>query len=144
VTHGRSFSAHEKFLDYQSASLVPPILALGLAFAECKCRRRFTMQDPKKQKEPVEVADTNLEPRDIPLNSPLPTTNDPGGASAKGYSADPKAETPVKAEGAIPLTAVADDASHVRQPERDGKVRPTGRSEPHDYTPNDRLMGSDR
>lgn len=102
------------------------------------------MQDPKKQKEPVEVADTNLEARDIPLDNPLPTTNDPGGAAAKGYSADPKPETAVKAEGAIPLSAVAGDESHVRQPERDGNVRPTGRSEPHDYTPNDRLMGADR
>jgi hypothetical protein len=107
-------------------------------------QRRITMQDPKKQSETVEVADTNLEPRDIPLNNPLPTTNDPGGASAKGYSADPMPESAPNAEGAIPLTGVVGDESHIRQPEREGKVTPTGRSEPHDYTPNDRLMGSDR
>jgi hypothetical protein len=102
----------------------------------------MTEQQPTQQT--VEVADTNLEPRDIPLNEPLPTTNDPGGAHAKGYSADPKPETKVKTEGPVPLAAVAEDELHVRQPEREGKVHPTGRSEPRDYTPNDRLMGSDR
>lgn len=96
------------------------------------------------RKKKVEVADTNLEPRDIPLEEPLPAANDPGGAHAKGYSADPKPDANVKAKGPIPLADVSDEESHVRQPEREGKVRPTGRSEPHDYTPNDRLMGSDR
>lgn len=98
-----------------------------------------------KTHEPIaEVADTNLEPRSIPLNEPLPTNNDPGGAQAKGYSADPRAEKHVQAAGPVPLAAVPDSESHVRQPEREGKVHPTGRSEPGDYTPNDRLMGSDR
>ena len=38
--------------------------------------------------------------------------------------------------------AGAPGAIHV--PERDDHVQPTGRDEPGDYTPNDRLMGSDR
>ena len=35
-----------------------------------------------------EVADTNLEPRAIPLQEPVPAPDDPGGARAKGYTAD--------------------------------------------------------
>ena len=81
---------------------------------------------------------------DAPTNEPLPGTNDPGGAHTKGYSADPRPDTKVKEEGAIPLAPVSDSETHVRQPERDGKIRPTGRSEQGEYTPNDRLMGSDR
>jgi hypothetical protein len=102
------------------------------------------MADPKTPKPTVEVADTNLEPRDIPLDEPLPTADDPGGARAKGYSAEPRPEKDVPATGPPPLAAVPEGQSHVRQPEREGKVCPTGRSEPRDYTPNDRLMGSDR
>ncbi len=92
-----------------------------------------------------DVADTNLEPRDIPLDQPVPTPNDPGGAHAKGYSPDSKPDlgATADADGPVPL-APAPKGGHVRQPERDGNVRPTGRSEPRDYTPNDRLMGSDR
>jgi hypothetical protein len=102
------------------------------------------MTDPKSAQPTVEVADTNLEPRDIPLNEPIPTANDPGGAHAKGYSADQGPEADVNPEGPIPLAAVPDEGMAIRQPEREGKVHPTGRSEPEDYTPNDRLMGSDR
>lgn len=102
------------------------------------------MAEHEKHESIVEVADTNLEPRDIPLDEPVPATNDPGGAHAKGYSADPRPQKDVKAAGAIPLATVPDKKSHVEQPEREGKVRPTGRSEPRDYNPNDRLMGTDR
>jgi hypothetical protein len=63
--------------------------------------------------------------------------------STKGYSADPG--PPVRApEGAIPLAEVPDPAAPIRVPERDDHVQPTGRAEPGDYTPNDRLMGADR
>ena len=99
------------------------------------------MANLKKPEAIVEVADTNLEPRDIPLDEPLPTTNDPGGAHAKGYSADPRPEKDIKTAGPVPLAAAPDDTSHVRQPEREGKAHPTGRSEPGDYTPNDRADG---
>lgn len=103
------------------------------------------MKHKRTQQETAEVADTNLEPRDIPLQEPVPTPNDPGGAHSKGYSADaePEADTDAKSDEPIPLAA-APGEHQVRQPEREGKVRPTGRSEPRDYSPNDRLMGSDR
>ncbi|SRR5579875_2498966 len=92
-----------------------------------------------------EVADTNLEPRNIPLQDPVPSPKDPGGAHSKGYSADtgPDMDADTDTEGPIPLTD-APEGAHVQQPEWEGKVQPTGRSEPCDYTPNDRLMGSDR
>ena len=80
----------------------------------------------------------------VPTEEPLPTANDPGGAHAKGYSADPRPDTKVKDQGPIPLASGHDGESAVRQPERDGKVRPTGRSDRGGYSPNDRLMGSDR
>ena len=100
------------------------------------------MADPKTDEQTVEVADTNLEPRAFARDDPVPAPNDPGGAHAKGYSADPRPETDVKAEGAVPLAAVAEGETHVRQPERAGKVRPTGRSEPQASDPNERILGS--
>ena len=84
--------------------------------------------------------ENNVSPED-----PVPATDDPGGAHAKGYSADPRPEAPAPASGPVPLAAAPDpDESAVQQPERDGKIRPTGRSEPGGYSPNDWLMGSDR
>ena len=78
-------------------------------------------------------------------NDREPTTaDDPGGAHAKGYSADPGPAPAVPESDPIPLTAGPAKHPAVRVPERDGKVRPTGRSEPGEYTPNERLMGSDR
>ena len=102
------------------------------------------MTERKPAQPTAEVADTNLEPRDISSNEPIPTANDPGGAHAKGYSADPRPEVEVDPETPIPLSDVPDEGMGVRQREREGKIHPTGRSEPRDYTPNDRLMGSDR
>ena len=83
--------------------------------------------------------ESNVSPED-----PIPATDDPGGAHAKGYSADPRPEKKVQNHGPIPLAAGHDGESAVRQPERDGRVQPTGRSEGGGYSPNDRLMGSDR
>jgi hypothetical protein len=80
----------------------------------------------------------------VPSEEPLPATDDPGGAHAKGYSADPRPETKVKEQGPISLASGHDSESAVRQPEKDGKVRPTGRSDQGGYSPNDRLIGSDR
>jgi hypothetical protein len=101
------------------------------------------MTRQKKIPDKVEVADTNLEPRDIPLQEPVPTPNDPGGAHTKGYSPDtgPDMQADADTEGPIPLSAAPEEA-HVCQPK--GNARPTGRSEPRPYSPNDRLMGSDR
>jgi hypothetical protein len=76
------------------------------------------------------------------LDEPLPA-GDPGGAHAKGYSADPRPEVPVPAEGPLPLAPAPETHPAVHQPEREGKVQPTGRRE-EEYTPNDRLTGSDR
>ena len=80
----------------------------------------------------------------VPIDEPLPTVNDPGGADAKGYSADPRPGPAVGGDGPVPLAPAPDIYPAIRQPELEGKVRPTGRREEKDYTPNDRLMGSDR
>ena len=77
-------------------------------------------------------------------NEPLPAGNDPGGAHAKGYSADPGPAPGDLPEGPVPLAPAPAAHPAVRVPERDNKVQPTGRSEPAEYTPNDRLMGADR
>jgi hypothetical protein len=77
------------------------------------------------------------------LDEPVPTPQDPGGAHAKGYSAEPGSAPPVP-EGPIPLAEGPDTHPAFSVPERDNDVRPTGREEPGEYTPNKRLMGSDR
>jgi hypothetical protein len=101
------------------------------------------MPKHNRTKEMPEVADTNLEPRDFPLNDPVPMPNDPGGAHSKGYSPDADSGADANPTGPIPL-ATAPEEAHIHQPELEGKVTPTGPSEPRGYTPNDRLMGSDR
>jgi hypothetical protein len=82
------------------------------------------------------------QPEDADLGTPLPA-GDPGGAHAKGFTAEPEAEVAVPDEGLIPL-AEAPDQPQIRQPEKEDGVQPTGRKESGDYTPNDRLMGADR
>jgi hypothetical protein len=79
-----------------------------------------------------------------PGNELVPEANDPGGAHGKGYSADPEPEAALNEDGPVPLAPGPQHHPAVRQPERQGKVRPTGRSEPKPYTPNDRLTGADR
>lgn len=101
------------------------------------------IDEPTREQLNRELTQTPEE-RIISPEEPVPSNDDPGGAHAKGYSADPRDEGDVKEDGPIPLADVPEDAPPIRQPEREGKVRPTGRSEHHDYTPNDRLMGSDR
>ena len=44
----------------------------------------------------------------------------------------------------VPLAADADVQGHVKKPDTDPTLPPTGRDEPKPYTPNDRLMGADR
>jgi hypothetical protein len=77
-------------------------------------------------------------------DEPVPGAGDPGGAHAKGFSADPRPEVPVDEDGPVPLADAPDTQPAVHQPERDAGVQGTGRSKPGDYAPNDRLMGSDR
>lgn len=66
----------------------------------------------------------------------LPPANDPGGAHAKGYSADPHGQSPDAAEP-VPLADAPPGGINV--PERDDGVVPTGRSEPPD-DPNNRVV----
>ena len=75
------------------------------------------------------------------LDEPLPAADDPGGAHAKGFSADPAPEKDVPTDGPVPLTEGPSVHPAFRVPERDNHVEPTGRSEPKEYGPNDRLMG---
>jgi hypothetical protein len=77
------------------------------------------------------------------LNEPVPAPDDPGGSHAKGYVAEPGPAPPVPVQGPVPLVSEAEVRSHVKKPD-EGPLPPTGRSEPKDYGPNDRLMGSDR
>jgi len=66
------------------------------------------------------------------------------GSSTKGYSAEPGPQPDVPDDGPVPLAEVPDPMAPILVPERDNHVVPTGRDEPGDYTPNDRLMGADR
>jgi len=78
------------------------------------------------------------------MDEPMPGADDPGGAHAKGYSADPRPEQPAPDEGPVPLAEGPDTHPAFHVPERDHASPPTGRREPKGYSPNDRLMGSDR
>lgn len=66
----------------------------------------------------------------------LPPADDPGGAHAKGYSADANPTAPTVAEP-IPLADAPPGGIHV--PERDDGVTPTGRREPP-ADPNNRIV----
>ena len=90
------------------------------------------------------TADAETDAATAAPNVPTPAPIDPGGAHAKGYSADPRPEAAVGDQDPVPLAPGPDQHPAFHVPERDKNVKPTGRSEPHDYTPNDRLMGSDR
>jgi hypothetical protein len=82
--------------------------------------------------------DTRTDPRPDPrpdADPGLPPADDPGGAHAKGYSADPDQRVPEVAEP-IPLADAPPGGIHV--PERDG-VQPTGRSDLPD-DPNNRVV----
>lgn len=65
-----------------------------------------------------------------------PPTGDPGGAHAKGYSADPDQNVADVPEP-IPLVDAPPGGIHVA--ERDNGVQPTGRAEPPD-DPNNRIV----
>jgi hypothetical protein len=84
---------------------------------------------------------TNKRPEEVDPGTPLPA-GDPGGAHAKGFTAEPGDDAILSEDSPIPL-AEAPDQPQIRKPE-EGGVQPTGRKEPGEYTPNDRLMGADR
>ena len=77
------------------------------------------------------------------MNDPTPAPTDPGGAHAKGYSADPKPGNDVQEPDPVPLSPGPHKHPAVRVPERDNHVKPTGRAEPGDYTPSDQVPGLD-
>ena len=54
---------------------------------------------------------------------------DPGGAHAKGYSADPGPDQSGQAPDPVPLAPGPNDPHAVRVPERDNHVQPTGRTD---------------
>ncbi len=72
----------------------------------------------------------------VPGDPGLAPADDPGGAHAKGYSADPDQGVPDVPEP-VPLADAPPGGIHV--PERDDGVQPTGRSEPP-ADPNNRVV----
>lgn len=78
------------------------------------------------------------------LNEPLPAVEDPGGARPKGYSAETGSGRTVPAQGPVPVAADSDVQNHASKRNEAAVLPPTGKSEPRDYTPNDRQMGADR
>ncbi len=89
---------------------------------------------------PPANADESVPERD----RPLPTNDDPGGAHTKGYSADPRPAVPVPESDPIPRAPAPAATSQVHQPEKEGKVQPTGRGEGREHSPSDRPMAADR
>jgi hypothetical protein len=98
------------------------------------------MNDRLTQPQPDRTREATSHPG---LDEPLPTPAHPTGASAKGYVAEPGPEPPVPEEGPVPLVPDAAVRGHVKDPD-EGRLPPTGRREPDDSSPNDRLMGADR
>jgi len=83
------------------------------------------------------------DPRPLPDAEPgpgIPPANDPGGAHAKGYTADPDPNAPPVPDP-IPLAA-APPGEPIKVPERDSGAAPTGRSEPRPYDPNERAAAA--
>lgn len=83
------------------------------------------------------------DPADTSHDPTLPNTNDPGGAHAKGYTAEAAGAVPVPDDGPLPV-ADAPKGATIRRFEDDDPIGPTGRSEPRPRNENDTLMGSDR
>ncbi len=81
------------------------------------------------------------EPRTVPLEEPLPSANDPGGAHRKGYTADPGPARTVPEQGPVPLADDRDVRHHVRKPDQS---QATGASNPGGEEANQRVLGADR
>jgi hypothetical protein len=85
---------------------------------------------------------SELDPPTAPANDAdpgLPPADDPGGAHAKGYSADTDPHAPAVTEP-IPLADAPPGGIHV--PERDDGVQPTGRRDAPD-DPHNRIVESE-
>ena len=68
---------------------------------------------------------------------------DPGGAHIKGFSADPAGAPAVPADGPLPMVTGPGVPGGIHQPEREGQVRPTGRS-PETHDGDERLLSAER
>jgi hypothetical protein len=102
------------------------------------------MADERTCEQPLIETGPDQNNYDLPSNEPVPAPDDPGGAHAKGYSADPKPGEQARNQDPLPLAEGPDEHPAAHPPEGDPRFRPTGRSEPGDYTPNKRVMGSGR
>src|SRR5262245_48402499 len=98
------------------------------------------MAENARHRRPAGKAEGEQDPLTANLDEPVPTPNDPGGAHAKGYAAEAGPAPAVADSGALPLVSGPDQPA-VRVPERDKGVQPTGRSEPGESTPRDRVRG---
>ncbi len=81
------------------------------------------------------------DPADATLAELAPNAADPGGAHRKGYSAEPGPAPPVPDTDPLPLADDEDVRGHVRRPDEDAVLPPTGREEPPTYPPGDRSIG---
>ncbi|MFO0852681.1 MAG: hypothetical protein U0871_29585 [Gemmataceae bacterium] len=72
---------------------------------------------------------------------PARGARDPGGAHAKGFTAEQGDGPDVPADGPLPL-ADAPPGAAVHQAEKDSGTQPTGRTEPGMYNPNDTMLGA--
>lgn len=72
----------------------------------------------------------------------LDLTADPGGAHAKGYSADPGPEVDVPDDGPIPLADAPRKKQAIKVPHDPRGLPPTGRDEPAGQTPDGRPVRS--
>jgi hypothetical protein len=102
------------------------------------------MADDVARQQTTGEADPSRGQSAVPSDEPLPTVDDPGGAHAKGYSAEPGPELDIEGDDPVPLATGPEAHPAVRVPERDNQVQATGRRESGGYSPNDRLIGSDR
>jgi hypothetical protein len=92
---------------------------------------------------PAGIARQVRGPYDSAHDPPLPNADDPGGAHRKGYSADARPGKPAPEKDPVPLAADAEVHGHVRKPETDPALPPTGRSESPSPTSRERVLGAD-
>src|SRR5262245_61400921 len=90
-------------------------------------RRRYIMAEDTTRRS-TRAADARLDE---------PAPDDPGGAHAKGYSADPRPEAPGADQEPVPLAPLPGGPVGIRQVEKDG-AQPTGRD---DSPPSPRATG---
>ena len=98
-------------------------------------REGIGFEEALKMADEVIRRQTSRDPKPVGTDDPTPAPVDPGGAHAKGYSADPGSNETVQEPDPVPLAPGPNTHSAVRVPERDDHVNPTGRKEPPDDEP---------